>query len=106
MRCITRLESALLLGTLFLAACSAQVGPSNEAISRVVRDVGFPCEGAVGAEALDASNTSWRVTCANAQTYMAVVQDDGNLCVEPLPLNDSVAPITQVDAPLPRCAAM
>ncbi len=105
MRCITRLESALLLGTLLLAACSAQVGPSDKAIGRVVRDVGFPCEGAIGAEALDASRKSWRVTCANAQRYMAVVQDNGDLCVEPLLLDDSLAPPRPASLPQ-RCAAL
>ena len=106
MRCITHLESVLLFGTLALAACSAEVGPSNEAIGRVVRDVGFSCEGAIGTEALDASNKSWRVTCADAQRYMAVVEDNGNLCVQPLLLVDSVVPVAPVDESPMRCAAL
>ena len=105
MRCVTRLESAVLLGVLFLAACSAQVGPSDKAIARVVRGLGFPCEGAIGTEALGASNKSWRVTCANTQRYLAVVQDNGNMCIEPLLLGDVFAPARQVSLPQ-HCAAL
>ena len=105
MPCTTGLEPVLLLGTLVLAACSGEVGPSNEAIGRVLRDAGFPCEGAIGTDVLDASNKSWRVTCAGAQRYMALVEDNGNMCVQPLLLVDSVAPVPVDESPM-RCVAL
>jgi hypothetical protein len=48
----------------------------------------LPCESVVASEPLNSSRTSWRVVCADAATYMALVQHDGNLCVEPMPLGD------------------
>jgi hypothetical protein len=58
--------------------------------------------------ALDASKRSWRVACANAETYIAVAQD-GNPCVSPL--GDALGPTSTLlntqtlNAPELRCAA-
>ena len=85
---ITRPVSALLLSMLCLAGCTDSATLTDETIGRVVRDVGFSCEGAVDAQAVGTSETTWRIACANAETYMATLQDNGDLCVEPLILGD------------------
>jgi hypothetical protein len=101
---ITSPKSVLLLTILGLGACADDVTLSSESIGRVVRDVGYPCGGAVDAKALDASKETWRVACASADTYLAAVQANGELCVEPLPLGDG-GPAPPVLPPVqPRCA--
>jgi hypothetical protein len=101
-----RFKFAVLLAMPCLVACTDSARLSNETIGRVVRKVGFSCEGAVNVQALGASNRTWRVACANTETYTAAVQDNGDLCVEPLFLGDG-GPAPQVLPTLQsRCAAL
>ena len=71
-----------------IAGCAGPANLSNEAFQRAIRESNLQCEAIVASEALNSSKTAWRVHCAEAATYMAVVQRDGSLCVEPMPIGD------------------
>jgi hypothetical protein len=102
----------LQLGALCVAACADSPRPSNDAFGRVIRDVDLPCERVIDVATLGAAKKIWRVACANAETYVAFAEDNGNLCVELLPIGDIRVPANAVldtqtlDAPKGRCAAL
>jgi len=73
---------------LSLVSCADQPSLSSEAFQRAIRESRLQCDGVVATEALNSSKTAWRVVCADAATYMAMVQRDGSLCAEPMPLGD------------------
>ena len=73
---------------LSLVGCAEHRSLSNEAFQRAIRESRLQCDTIVSAEALNSSKTAWRVVCADTATYMAMVQHDGNLCVEPMPIGD------------------
>jgi hypothetical protein len=104
MHFVTRPESALLLAMMSLGACTGNVRFSDETLASVVRDVGFSCKSVVDARVSDASQATWRVACAGAETYLASVQDNGQVCVEPLLLGDGGPAPQIVQSPEQRCA--
>lgn len=73
---------------LLVAGCASPPNLSNEAFQRAIRESNLQCKTVVASEALNSSKTVWRVHCAEAATYMAMVQRDGSLCVEPMPIGD------------------
>ena len=73
---------------LSLASCANPPSLSSEAFQRAIRESHLQCETVVASEPLNSSKTAWRVACADAATYMAMVQRDGSLCVEPMPIGD------------------
>jgi len=73
---------------LSLAGCSKPPNPSNDAFQRAIRESHLQCETVLASEALNSAKTAWRVHCAEAATYMAMLQRDGSLCVEPMPIGD------------------
>lgn len=77
-----------LFAILLLAGCANRPNVSNEAFERAIRESRLQCSGVVAAEALNSSKMAWRVSCADAATYLASVEPDGSLCVEPMPLGD------------------
>jgi hypothetical protein len=77
---------------------------SPEALARAVRGAGFPCASVVEASPIDSAEGNWRVACSNAETYMAYVQAEGHVCVEPLALSDAIGPgLPPQEAPEPLC---
>ena len=73
--------------------CSGQTALSNETFGTAVREVGLTCEMVVHSAPLNEENTSWRVFCDQAQTYLASVKADGHLCIEPLYIGDGIGPV-------------
>jgi hypothetical protein len=70
------------------AACSGQTALTDETLEKAVREVGLPCGTVIRSEPIDEDNTSWRVSCDQAQTYVASVMPNGRLCIEPLYIGD------------------
>jgi len=83
-----RTRLGFLVFFLSLAGCASPAHWSNAAFQRAIRGSNSPCEQVVASEALNSSKTTWCVNCAEAATYMAMVQRDGSLCVEPMPVGD------------------
>jgi hypothetical protein len=83
----TRLSLFVILS---LVGCESRPSLSNDAFQRAIRESRLQCSSVVTAEALNSSKTVWRVACTDAATYIARVERDGSLCVEPMPIGDFV----------------
>lgn len=97
------------IGALIVAACAQPPTPGasatarNEAFARAVLGAGFPCEAVTSSQELGYDNGTWRVACANAEVYTALLIDGGEICIEPMLFGDLVGPGGAVLSPESRC---
>ena len=87
------LRNALVFALVGLSGCTGESNApdtAGEALGKAVRDAGFTCDGAASSEIVGERGEAWRVTCANAQVYLASQEADGDLCVEPVHFVDGL----------------
>lgn len=82
------LSAAIVFG----GGCAGEAPVSEATIAAAVRTVGFPCGDGATAERLGEDGESYRVACGATQAYVASVENDNEICIEPLIFDDSVVP--------------
>jgi hypothetical protein len=96
---------------MFLAACTQQtttqlsVEVGDETLGQALLETGFPCDRVVSSDRLGETTTSWRIACDNAQTYLASLQEGGEICFEPVLYGDGLAP-QPIFTPEARCTTL
>jgi hypothetical protein len=95
--------------SILIAACTQQSTPQfsvgNETLGQALAETGFPCDRVVSANSLSETARSWRIACSNARVYLASLQDDGGICIEPVIYGDTGAP-QPIISPQARCVSL
>lgn len=83
------------LGAIAAGACSEQAGPlavdaaeRNAALARAIHENGFLCNEVLGASSPETPVRMWRVVCEDLLVYMAMLDENDALHVEPVPYVD------------------
>jgi hypothetical protein len=85
--------------------CASSSGPSAETLGATIRDAGLRCVEVASAEAIAERERTWRVTCSDARVYAATLEENGELCIDPIIAGGFSGDLTP---PLPeqRCAPL
>lgn len=83
------------IGAVVMSGCSEQAGPlpsdaaeRNAVLANAIHEAGFLCNEVVGASSTETPVRVWRVVCEDLLVYMAMVDENDALHVEPVPYVD------------------
>jgi hypothetical protein len=76
------------------ALLSASAPERNVLLHDALQEAGYDCPGVFD---MPVQDRSWRVSCNNGLTYLALLEDDGAVGLEPLYYGDVVRPGPPVD---------
>lgn len=88
------------IGALAVSSCSERADEPlaavadaewNAALVRAIHDAGYLCDEVLGANGTDGPVRTWRIVCGDLYVYMAMLDENDALYIEPMPYVDSGA---------------
>jgi hypothetical protein len=101
-------RAGIAIGAVALSSCSEPVEPLpsdaaaelNAALAKAIHEAGFLCNSVLAASSTETPVRMWRVVCEDLLVYIAMLDEDDALHVEPVPYVDpQVSRVTAMRVP-------